>query len=88
LALKLNQDQTSISNIGANKSIPNFLIMQKVCEVFEVGFEHFMEEKNINKVKNNIGVCNNNGTINNVSEGIIENMLKRVEIIEKIVLKK
>ena len=47
LAHKLNVAQTSVSNFESNKTIPDFLVMQKVCEVFEVGFEYFVEEKEI-----------------------------------------
>ena len=46
LAHKLNVAQTSVSNFESNKPIPDFLVMQKVCEVFEVGFEYFVENEN------------------------------------------
>ena len=87
LAHKLNVAQTSVSNFESNKTIPDFLVMQKVCEVFEVGFEYFIEENstnnNVKKTKNcNIG-CNT-GIINTMPEGILENMLKRLELLEKI----
>ena len=87
LAHKLNVAQTSVSNFESNKTIPDFLVMQKVCEVFEVGFEYFIEENstnnNVEKAKNcNIG-CNT-GIINTMPEGILENMLKRLELLEKI----
>ena len=86
LAHKLNVAQTSVSNFESNKTIPDFLVMQKVCEVFEVGFEYFIEENstnnNVEKAKNcNIG-CNT-GIINTMPEGILENMLKRLELLEK-----
>lgn len=87
LAHKLNVAQTSVSNFESSKTIPDFLVMQKVCEVFEVGFEYFIEENstnnNVEKAKNcNIG-CNT-GIINTMPEGILENMLKRLELLEKI----
>lgn len=87
LAHKLNVAQTSVSNFESNKTIPDFLVMQKVCEVFEVDFEYFIEENstnnNVEKAKNcNIG-CNT-GIINTMPEGILENMLKRLELLEKI----
>ena len=87
LAHKLNVAQTSVSNFESNKTIPDFLVMQKVCKVFEVGFEYFIEENstnnNVEKAKNcNIG-CNT-GIINTMPEGILENMLKRLELLEKI----
>ena len=87
LAHKLNVAQTSVSNFESNKTIHDFLVMKKVCEVFEVGFEYFIEENstnnNVEKAKNcNIG-CNT-GIINTMPEGILENMLKRLELLEKI----
>lgn len=86
LAHKLSVAQTSISNFEANKTIPDFLVMQKVCEVFEVGFDYFLEENttnnNVEKAKNcNIGCAT--GIINTMPEGILENMLKRIENLEK-----
>ena len=41
LAHKLNMAQTSVSNFEANKTIPDFVVMQKVCEVFEIGLDYF-----------------------------------------------
>lgn len=86
LAFKLDLAQTSISNFESNKTIPDFLIMQKVCEIFEVGFEYFIEEtttnNNIDKATNcNIG-CST-GIVNSTSEGVLENMMKRIEVLEK-----
>ena len=90
LAHKLNVAQTSISNFEANKTIPDFIVMQKVCEVFDVGFEYFLEDNqtinNVEKAENcNIG-CNT-GIVNSMPEGILENMLKRIENLEKIIKK-
>ena len=92
LAHKINVAQTSISNFEANKTIPDFVVMQKVCEVFEVGFEYFVEKNNEkyifkNNENNNIVVGKIEVLNNNMPEGIIENMLKRIEAIEKIVKK-
>lgn len=91
LAHKLNVAQTSVSNFEANKTIPDFVVMQKVCEVFEVGFEYFVEDNqtinNVDKAENcNIG-CST-GIINAMPEGILENMLKRIEVIEKLLNQK
>jgi hypothetical protein len=63
--------------------------MQKVCEIFDVGFEYFIEEKKesikIKKIENNpnsnIG-CKIDTIHNHFPEGIIENMLKRIENLE------
>lgn len=90
LAYKLNMAQTSISNFEASKTIPDFLVMQKLCEVFEVGFEYFIEDNElINNVKkaNNCNIGCNTGIVNNMPEGIIENMLKRIELLESFVQK-
>lgn len=80
LAYKLSMAQTSVSNFESNKTVPDFLVMQKVCEVFEVGFEYFVEKdkeqytfkknENNNIVVGKIKVLNNN-----MPEGILENML-------------
>ena len=87
LAYKLNISQASLSEIesGKTKKI-DFLLMDKVCKTFEVDFEYFLENattnNNVKKAENcNIGCAN--GTINNnVPEGILENMLKRIELLE------
>lgn len=86
LAHKLGIAQTTLSNIesGETKKI-DFLLMNKVCNEFEVDFEYFLDEKIVNKVKNNNGgsVGGSNFIINNtMPEGIIENILKRIEILE------
>ncbi|WP_445721580.1 helix-turn-helix domain-containing protein [Flavobacterium sp.] len=85
LAHKLNVAQTSISNFEANKTIPDFLVMQKVCEVFEVGFEYFVEENQVYNVNKNLGAVGNNSTVNNYTmpKDLLENILKRIEAIEK-----
>ena len=90
LAHKLNVAQTSVSNFETNKTIPDFLVMQKVCEVFEVGFEYFVENENEKYVfkknqNNNIVVGKIEVLNNNMPEGILENMLKRLELLEKII---
>ena len=89
LAHKLNVAQTSVSIFESNKTIPDFLVMQKVCEVFEVGFEYFVENENEKYVfkknqNNNIVVGKIEVLNNNMPEGILENMLKRLELLEKI----
>ena len=89
LAHKLNVAQTSVSNFESNKTIPDFLVMQKVCEVFEVGFDYFVENENEKYVfkknqNNNIVVGKIEVLNNNMPEGILENMLKRLELLEKI----
>jgi transcriptional regulator with XRE-family HTH domain len=85
LAFKLNVAQTSISNFEADKTVPDFVIMQQIGEVFEVGLEYFIDEKKTFTVNKNIGgIVGDNATINNsLPEGIIENMLKRIELLEE-----
>ena len=92
LAHKLNVAQTSISNFEANKTLPDFIVMQKVCEIFDVGFEYFIEkdkEKYVfkNNENNNIVVGKIEVLNNNMPEGILENMLKRIEHLEKSIKK-
>ena len=93
LAYKLNVAQTSVSNFESNKTIPDFLVMQKMCEVFEVGFEYFVEKDVVFNIKNvennpnsNIG-CKIEAVHNHFPEGILENMLNRIEKLEKLLNK-
>lgn len=88
LALKINIAQTTVSNIESNKTIPDFLVIQKICEIFEVNFDYFVtkdKEKYIFKrnENNNIVVGKIEILNNNMPEGILENMLKRIELLEK-----
>ena len=63
--------------------------MDKICKEFEVGFEYFLNEDSYNftfeKIKKNkdgnIG-CKIDEKNNNFPEGILENMLKRIENLE------
>lgn len=77
LAYKLNVGQTTVSNFESSKTIPDFLVMQKLCEVFEIGFDYFIKN-NENILIGKIGVFNNN-----LPEGVLENILKRIELLEK-----
>ena len=90
LADKVGVSQTKIHEIvsGKTKKV-DFLFMHKVCEVFEVGFEYFVENENEKYVfkknqNNNIVVGKIEVLNNNMPEGILENMLKRLELLEKI----
>jgi transcriptional regulator with XRE-family HTH domain len=85
LAYKLNVAQTSVSNFEANKSIPDFLIMQKICEIFSVGFEYFIEDNQaINNVENaeNCNIGCNTGIVNTMPEGILEKIMYRLDKLE------
>jgi transcriptional regulator with XRE-family HTH domain len=89
LAFKLNVAQTSISNFESNKTVPDFLVMQKLCKEFDVDFEYFIEndsEKYVfkNNENNNIVVGKIEVLNNNMPEGILENMLKRIEKLENL----
>ncbi len=77
LAYKLNVSQTTISNFESSKTIPDFLVMQKACEVFEIGFDYFIKN-NETIVIGKIKVLNNN-----LPESVLENILKRIELLEK-----
>ena len=83
--------QTKIHDIVSSKTQKvDFMFMQKVCEVFNVGFEYFVDEKPIFNLKKNTGFAvGNNNTINiQAPEGILENMLKRIEQLENKILNK
>ncbi len=90
LADRLGIAQTSVSNIESGKTAPDFLLMQKVCEVFNVGVDYFLNTEDsfqFDKVENNknsnIG-CKIDTINNNFPEGILENMLKRLEKLEQL----
>jgi|SRR5690606_23709703 len=92
LATKLDIAQTSISNIESGKTIPDFLIMEKICEVFNVGMDYFSgknkEKYIIKKNENSNIVVGKIETLNNtMPEGFLENMLKRIELLETMILK-
>ena len=76
LAFKLNVGQTTISNFESSKTIPDFLVMQKVCELFDIGFDYFIE--NDKMVVGKIVALNNN-----LPERILKDILKRIELLEK-----
>lgn len=84
LAELLGISQSTLSNIEseASKKI-DFLLMDKVCKVFDKDFEYFVEEKIINNIENNEGrdgtVGVNHGTINLFPEDIIEQIKQLVE---------
>jgi transcriptional regulator with XRE-family HTH domain len=88
LAYKIDENQSKIHEIisGKTKKV-DVMFLDKVCKVFDVGFDYFLnDDKTTNNIIEptncNIGlkkvVVNNN-----FPEGIIENMLKRIEILEE-----
>jgi len=82
LAELLGISQSTLSNIEseASKKI-DFLLMDKVCKVFDKDFEYFVEEKTINNVETNDGgvVGVNHGTINNFPENLVEQIQQLIE---------
>lgn len=52
LAHKLDISQSTLSNIesGHTKKV-DFLIMHKVCKEFEVSFDYFVDDKQVNNAK-------------------------------------
>jgi transcriptional regulator with XRE-family HTH domain len=74
--------QTTLSNIenGCTDKI-DFLLMDKICKLFEVDFKYFTEEKvEINFKNNKInGAGINYGTIQSCPENIIEQIKTIVE---------
>ena len=89
LASNLGVSQKAIHDIISGKTQKiDFLFMHKVCEVFNVGFDYFLDDNQTYNVKKNLGgAVGNNATVNNYNtpEGILENMLKRLELLEKII---
>lgn len=89
LAGKLGIATRTLGSIesGETRKI-DFLLMDKICKIFEVDSDYFKEDAQINRVKENIGgvVGNNNGTINNCPDNIIDQI--RVILNENATLKK
>lgn len=85
LGYKLGVSQTTISNFEADRHVPDFMIMQKIAQLFNVGIDYFLEGTKIFNVDKNVGgIVGDHGTIHNsFPEGILENMLKRIEILER-----
>lgn len=90
LAFKLDISQVALSEIesGRTKKI-DFLLMNKVSEIFEVDFDYFLNKDAINfhfdKIEKNKGGnigCTIDTINHNFPEGILENMLKRIENLE------
>ena len=81
LALELNTSQSNLCKIetGTNEKI-DFLFMQRVCDLFQVDFDYFVErEKVVNKVKTNNGVVYNKGTFNNFPENLLDQIKYLIE---------
>ena len=68
--------------------------MNKVCEIFEVDFDYFLQKESvrfhfekIEKTKGGNFGCTIDTINNNCPEGILENMLKRIENLEQLVIR-
>lgn len=64
--------------------------MDKVCKIFDVDFNHFLSEdavsfsfEKIEKTKSENIDCEIDIINNNYQYGILESMLKRIELLEK-----
>lgn len=88
LAYKLGIAQTSISNIEADKTIPDFILMEKICNLFDVDLNYFLENNIENYTfskneKNNIVVGKIETLNKTFPEGILENIIRRLTNLEK-----
>ena len=83
-SLKISQSAYARMERGESNSWATHL--ESISNLFEIAPEELVKQNSqINKVKTNKGnvIGYNHGTINNVPEGILENMLKRIAALEK-----
>ncbi len=81
LASLLGISQTALCDIesGKTKKI-DFLLMDKVCKAFDVDFNYFVDDKQVNNIKKNKGtIAYSIGTINNFPENIIDQIKLLIE---------
>lgn len=73
LASKLGIGQTTLGFIesGETKKV-DFLLMDKICKEFDVDFEYFTQSSQINNITELNGSVNNHGSINLISENILD----------------
>lgn len=86
LADYLGVSQTKIHYIISGKTQKiDFQFMLKVCHIFDVDIDYFVDEQpiRIKKYKSNFAVRNPNIIRIEDAEVILENMLQRIEFIEK-----
>jgi transcriptional regulator with XRE-family HTH domain len=84
LAFRLDVAQTTISSIESDKSIPNSILLHKIAQELNVDINEILEERktNINTVEKNEGVINVDtsiGTLNMLSEKVIELYEERIK---------
>lgn len=76
--------QSKLSNIenGTTKAV-GFVLLDKVCQTFDVGYDYFAGNKQEHKVKHNHGgvAGNNYGTINNHTDAeiVLEIVKKHIQ---------
>lgn len=84
LAFRLDVAQTTISSIESDKSIPNSILLNKIAQELDVNINDILDgaKTNISNVEKNDGVINvdtNVGTINMLSEKLIEQYEERLK---------
>lgn len=87
LAYELDISQSNLSRIenGTVEKV-DFLLMQKVCDFFDVESDYFMEtETVINDVQNNHGVVYNKGVFNNFPEELLKSVASNQEQITQLI---
>lgn len=88
LADRLAIAQTTLCNIesGITKKV-DFALMDKICQEFNVDFDYFLDGKQINNVEKNEGtIAYHVGTINHLSEKLIQQYEIRIEELKLTVL--
>lgn len=83
-SLQISQSAYARMERGESNSWANHLLT--ISSLFEISPEELITQPHqINKVKKNkvAIIGQNHGTINNFPEGILENMLKRIELLEQ-----
>lgn len=92
LAFRLDITQSNLSKIenGQNVKI-DFLLMQKVCEIFDVKPEYFLEEKLVQENKDNknsaISIFGNSTVHNAVPDKLFESLLQNQKQISDLISK-
>jgi len=81
LAMQLEVSQTKLHNLETgNLQKVDFLLMDKICEVFKKDFSYFLEHGVVNNVEENHGqISCENFTVNNFPENILEAIQKLID---------
>lgn len=85
VADSLHISQSAYARIERGESNSWATHLATISNLFEIAPEELVKQNSIkiDTVKNTNGAIFNHGTINQVPEGILENMLKRIETLEK-----